>query len=91
MVDDTRPDGGAYAKEKAAIDAANPTQYGDALYGITVGSEGMYRGTYNADDLVGWVQDMKNSYPSVAIGSADSWNCWANGTMDSIINSVDLM
>jgi len=85
------PDGGAYQKEKAAIDAANPTQYGDTLYGITVGSEGMYRGTYNADDLVGWVKDMKNTYPNVAIGSADSWNCWANGTMDSIINSVDLV
>lgn len=51
----------------------------------------MYRGTYNAEDLVGWVKDMKNSYPGVSIGSADSWNCWANGTMDSIINSVDLM
>ncbi|KAJ9632866.1 glycoside hydrolase 3 protein [Knufia peltigerae] len=85
------PDGGAYAKEKAAIDAANPTQYGDTLYAITVGSEGIYRGTYSADDLVGWLKDMKNDYPDVTIGTADSWNGWANGSMDSIIQNVDLV
>lgn len=87
----SRPDGGAYAKEKAAIDAANPTQYGDTLYAITLGSEGIYRGTYSADDLVGWLKDMKNDYPDVTIGTADSWNGWANGSMDSIIRNVDLV
>ena len=86
----TRPDGGAYDKEKAAIDEANPTSFGDTLYGITVGSEGMYRGTYNAEELVAWIGDMQKSYPDASIGTADSWNSWANGSMDSIIPSVDI-
>lgn len=52
----------------------------------------MYRGTYDAQELVGWIGDVKQSYPNVKIGTADSWNCWANGTMDSIITSgLDLM
>jgi glucan 1,3-beta-glucosidase len=86
------PDGGAYGKEKAAIDAADVTQYGDTLYGITIGSEGLYRGTYHADDLLGWIADMQNSYPNTKLGTADSWNCWNNGSMDSIITSgIELM
>lgn len=81
-----RPDGGAYDKEKAPIVSADIGQYGDTLFGITVGSEGMYRGTYHADDLIGWLDDMQNTFPSTLIGTADSWNCWANGTMDAIIS-----
>ncbi|KAL2430639.1 Glucan 1,3-beta-glucosidase [Exophiala dermatitidis] len=86
------PDAGAYEKEKAAIDKANPTSFGDTLFGITVGSEGIYRGTYNVEELLGWIQQMKQAYPKAAIGTADSWNSWANGTMDSIITGgVDLI
>jgi len=81
------PDGGSYEKEKAPITDANVQKYGDTLYGITVGSEGMYRGTYQASDLVGWISDMKSSFPGVTIGTADSWNSWQNGSMDSIITS----
>lgn len=47
----------------------------------------MYRGTYTADELVKWLGEMQSAYPNTAIGTADSWNCWANGTMDSIIQS----
>lgn len=87
-----RPDGGAWEKEKAALDAADPASFGDTVYGITVGSEGMYRGTYDAEELVGWIQETKKDYPKVLVGTADSWNCWANGSMDSIISSgLDLM
>lgn len=85
------PDGGAYNKEKAPIVNAQVSQYGDTLFGITVGSEGMYRGTYNAKDLTGWLNDMKSTFPNVKIGTADSWNCWNNGSMDSIIKNVDLV
>jgi len=81
------PDGGAYDKEKSPIVDANPTQYGDTLYGITVGSEGIYRGTYSAEDLVGWISDMQNTFQDVTIGSADSWSSWANGSMDSVLTS----
>lgn len=86
------PDGGVYQKEKGFIEDANVEQYGDTLFGITVGSEGMYRGTYHADDLIGWIGDMKKSFPNTKIGTADSWNCWTNGTMDGIIKSgIDLV
>jgi len=81
------PDGGAYEKEKAPLVDADVEQYGDILFGITVGSEGMYRGTYDADDLINWITDMKETFPNTKIGTADSWNCWNNGTMDGIIKS----
>jgi len=81
------PDGGSYEKEKAPITAADVAQYGETLFGITVGSEGLYRGTYQASDLEGWISDMLSSFPGVAIGTADSWNSWQNGSMDSIITS----
>ena len=83
----SRPDGGAYQKEKQPIEDANVGQYGDTLYGITIGSEGIYRGTYSEDDLKGWISDMQQTFSSVALGTADSWNSWANGSMDSIIQS----
>lgn len=71
---------------------ADPTSYGDTLYGITVGSEGIYRGTYSSSDLTGWISDMQNTFPSATIGTADSWTGWANGTMDDVIQSgVKLM
>lgn len=86
------PDGGVYEKEKAPIVSANVEQYGDTLFGITVGSEGMYRGTYDAQSLIGWIQDMKKTFPNTKIGTADSWNCWNNGSMDGIIKSgIDLV
>lgn len=86
------PDGGVYEKEKKPIVDAQVDQYGDTLFGITVGSEGMYRGTYNAESLIGWIQDMKKTFPNTKIGTADSWNCWNNGSMDGIIKSgLDLV
>jgi len=86
------PDGGAYNKEKKPIQDANIAQYGSTVFGITVGSEGMYRGTYDASSLLGWLSDMKSTFPNTKIGTADSWNCWNNGSMDSIITSgIDLV
>lgn len=86
------PDGGSYDKEKKPIVDANVEQYGDTLFGITVGSEGMYRGTYTAKELSGWLTDMKQTFSKTKIGTADSWNCWNNGSMDGIIKSgIDLV
>lgn len=86
------PDGGVYQKEKDPIVAADPESFGDTLFGITVGSEGMYRGTYTADELTEWIGDMKKQFPNTKIGTADSWNCWYNGSMDGIIKSgLDLV
>lgn len=82
-----RPDGGAYQKEKQGIVDADPSQFGDTVYGITVGSEGIYRGTYSTSDLTGWLSDMQSTFPGITIGTADSWEGWANGTMDGVIKS----
>ena len=83
----TRPDGGAYDAELKALVDANIEQYGDTVFGVTVGSEGIYRGTYSEEDLLGWLSDVGKSFPNTLIGTADSWNGWANGTMDNIIKS----
>lgn len=84
------PDGGAFETEFDAIQSADPSQYGDTVYGISVGSEGIYRGSYSQDDLLGWIGQVKNTFSGIQIGTADSWNSWANGSMDSIITTVDL-
>ncbi|RMD43246.1 hypothetical protein DV735_g1884, partial [Chaetothyriales sp. CBS 134920] len=81
------PDGGAYEKEKASLVAAKVADYGSTLYGITIGSEGMYRGTYSEDDLLGWISDMQSTFPDVSLGTADSWTSWADGSMDKVITS----
>ena len=52
-----------------------------------MGSEGIYRGAYSEGDLLEWLDDMQKTFPSTLIGTADSWNGWANGSLDSIITS----
>jgi glucan 1,3-beta-glucosidase len=84
------PDGGAYEKEKQALLDANLTNYQDVVYGITVGSEGIYRGTYQESDLVGWISEINGLFSSFKIGTADSWNSWQNGSMDGVISSSSL-
>jgi hypothetical protein len=37
--------------------------------------------------LKGWIADMQQTFSSTLIGTADSWNGWANGSMDGIITS----
>jgi glucan 1,3-beta-glucosidase len=81
------PDGGSYNKEKKALVDAELESFGDTVYGITVGSEGIYRGTYSEKELLAWIEDMHKTFPNSLIGTADSWNGWANGSMDGIISS----
>lgn len=84
---ESRPDGGSYNREKAALLEVDLDEYADTIYGITVGSEGIYRGTYSEEDLLGWIDDIHKTFPDTLIGTADSWNGWANGSMDGIITS----
>lgn len=81
------PDGGAYDREKKALVDADLSSYSDTVFGISVGSEGIYRGTYSEEELLAWLADMEKTFPGTLIGTADSWNGWANGSMDGIINS----
>ncbi|KAK5077785.1 glycoside hydrolase 3 protein [Exophiala xenobiotica] len=79
------PDQGGYDEEKTAVSQIQVSRYNDALYGITIGSEGLYRGTYSTVELQEWIADLQQTFPDVAIGTADVWNSWHNGSMDLII------
>lgn len=55
------------------------------MYAITVGSEALYRGSLTALQLLAKIQDMHTTFPGVKIGTADSWNKYADGTADELI------
>lgn len=79
------PDQGGYDQEKTVVSQIQVSLYNDTLYGITIGSEGLYRGTYSTVELQEWIADLQQTFPDVAIGTADVWNSWHNGSMDMII------
>lgn len=57
----------------------------DVVAAITVGSEVLYRGTLTAQALLSRIQQVQNQFPSVTVGTVDSWNKFADGTADPII------
>lgn len=57
----------------------------DVVYAITVGSETLYRGNFTGEELLGKIQSVQNLFPSVTVGTADSWNKYADGTADALI------
>lgn len=57
----------------------------DVVSAITVGSEVLYRGTLTAQALLSKIQQVQNQFPSVTVGTVDSWNKFADGTADPII------
>lgn len=74
----------SYNADKAAIKAALPGNE-DAVYAITVGSEVLYRKSLNPTTLLGRINDVKEQFPGIKIGTADSWNKFADGTADPLI------
>lgn len=57
----------------------------DVVSAITVGSEVLYRGSLTAQALLSKIQQVQNQFPSVTVGTVDSWNKFADGTADPII------
>ena len=58
----------------------------DAIYGVTVGSEALYRGDMTAQELLSKINDIKTTFPSLQkVGFADTWNKFADGTADPLI------
>jgi glucan 1,3-beta-glucosidase len=57
----------------------------DVVYAITVGSETLYRGNFTGEELLGKIQSVQNLFPKVTVGTADSWNKYADGTADALI------
>ena len=84
-----RPDTQAsYDEDYTALQSAlsDPSNVA-ATYAITVGSEGLYRGSYTADQLVANIQNMSSAFPNMKIGTADSWNKFQDGTADPVIKA----
>jgi glucan 1,3-beta-glucosidase len=81
----TRPDTDeSFNNDTAALQASVPG-YEDAIFGITVGSEALYRGSLTATQLLSKIQEVESMFPNITIGTADSWNKYADGTADPLI------
>lgn len=66
--------------------------YIDQVYAITVGSETLYRGTFTGNTLLQKINQVKTMFPTIKIGTADSWNKYADGTADPVIQGgVELL
>jgi exo-beta-1,3-glucanase (GH17 family) len=81
---------GALEKDLNAIKAVYG-QYKAQIYAVTVGSETLYRKDFNGEQLVNQINTVKNALPGVKVGTADSWNKFADGTADPVIPAVDIM
>jgi glucan 1,3-beta-glucosidase len=83
----------SYNKDKSAI-STYATQYADQVYAITVGSETLYRGNFTGDQLLSKIQEVKSMFSNtnIKVGTADSWNKYADGTADAVIKgNVDIL
>ena len=74
----------AFNQDKLAVATYAP-QYPDQVYAVTVGSETLYRGTFTGEQLLGKINDVKSMVPNVKVGTADSYNKYADGTADALI------
>ena len=74
----------SFNADTAAIKAYY-TQYKSQVYAITVGSETLYRGTFNGSQLLQKINQVKAMFPGVKVGTADSWNKYADGTANAVV------
>lgn len=74
----------SYNADVAAIKAALPGNQA-AVYAITVGSEVLYRKSLTPTTLLARINDVKKQFPGIKVGMADSWNKFADGTADPLI------
>jgi len=74
-----------------AIKAVADT-YTDQIYAVTVGSETLYRGNFTGEELKEKISQVKDELPDgIKVGTADSWNKYADGTADAIIGTADII
>jgi exo-beta-1,3-glucanase (GH17 family) len=75
---------------KAITDVAS--SYTDSIYAVTVGSETLYRGNFTGPELADKISTVKSKLPKgIKVGTADSWNKFADGTGDAIIGTADII
>ena len=75
---------------KAAVQTYG-AQFPDQVYAVTVGSESLYRGNFTGDELADKIKEVKTAVPQFKVGTADSWNKYADGTADPVIRVADIV
>ncbi|KAJ5938099.1 Glucan 1-3-beta-glucosidase [Penicillium verhagenii] len=73
----------SFTKDFAALKQAVPG-YEDVVEAITVGSETLYRGDQTGPSLHNYIGLVANQFTSITVGTADSWNKFADGTADDL-------
>ncbi|KAI1937136.1 glycoside hydrolase 3 protein [Ophidiomyces ophidiicola] len=57
----------------------------EVIAAVTVGSESLYRGNFTGPQLLDKINQVKKLFPRTKVGTADSWNKYADGTADALI------
>ncbi|KAI7152070.1 putative glucan 1,3-beta-glucosidase [Hortaea werneckii] len=74
-----------WAADKASLAELVP-QFREQVYGVTVGSETLYRGEISAQDLLMKIEEIRDLLPTVKrVGTADTWNVFVDGTADPVL------
>lgn len=76
----------SFAKDFAALKATVPGNE-DVVEAITVGSETLYRGDLTGPQLHNYISAVQKQFPSTTVGTADSWNKFADGTADDLFTT----
>lgn len=59
---------------------------------MTVGSETLYRGNFTGPELADKINTVKGKLPKgIKVGTADSWNKFADGTGDAVVSAADII
>ncbi|KAB2575023.1 Glycoside hydrolase family 17 [Lasiodiplodia theobromae] len=79
--------------DKKALKTYATDEYADQIYAVTIGSETLYRGNFTGEELLEKINDVRTVLPKgTKVGTADSWNKWADGTGDAVVKGgVDLI
>lgn len=91
-----------FALEKTALSTYLPTISVSSVYAFTVGSEALYRADLTADELAAKITEIKsfvadiedkdgNSYGSIPVGFADSWDIIVDGANAAPIKASDIV
>ncbi|KAJ5097042.1 Glucan 1-3-beta-glucosidase [Penicillium angulare] len=81
--DDTSTNDASFKKDFAALKKAVPG-YEDVVEAITVGSETLYRGDQTGPSLHNYIGLVAKQFKTITVGTADSWNKFADGTADDL-------
>lgn len=81
----------SFAKDKSVIASVAPL-YVQELYGVSVGSEALYRKVFDGEQLLQKIIEIKDVLPEGVhrIGTADTWNKIVDGTADAVIAHHDV-